>query len=313
MVQSIFRFLVFSQFVGLPSQDPFQKNGQPVLAATYLTEFGRSPLDGKPLARPQGLSIDLNGNVFIADTGNNRVLKCSPQGGLLRQVGGFGWEKEQFDAPVDIWAENGLDVFIADYNNRRLERYDKDLHYISSLYNDATWSPAAQFGFPLAVGFSGHGEVLLVDAEFQRLVRISSFGKPLGSFGGYDAGEGKLISPVKVLISPRDEIFVADSSRRQILQFDYYGNYVTHLGEGLLSQPSGLAWWKDGLLVADSGSHQIIYFSRDGERLGAWGGRGSRTGQFAAPLEVQVYRDRAFVLDSGNGRVQIFELRMVGP
>lgn len=312
MFQLVFCFLIFSQFVGLPSQDPSQKNNQPLLAAIYLTEFGRAPLGGKPLLQPQGLSIDIDGNLFIADTGNNRVLKCSPNGKLLRQVGGFGWNKEQFDAPVDIWAENGLDVLIVDYNNRRLERYDKDLHYISSLYNDETWPAAVQFGFPLAVAFSGHGEVLLADSEFQRLVRINSFGKPLGSFGDYDAGAGKLLAPVKVLISPRDEIFVADSTRRQIIQFDYYGNYVTHLGEGLLRRPAGMALWRDGLLIADNGSHQIIYLSRDGERLGAWGERGAQRGQFAAPLDVQVFRDRAFVLDSGNGRVQIFELKMVG-
>lgn len=294
-------------------QDPARSRGQPILTAVFVGEFGRLPLEGKPLLRPQGLSIDIYGNVFIADTGNNRVLKCSPEGRLLRQVGGFGWDKEQFDAPVDVWAQNGLDVLVADYNNRRIERYDKDLHYISSLYSDDTWPAAVQFGFPLAVGLSGHGEVLLVDGEFQRLVRIDSFGKPLGSFGGYNAGQGKLISPVRVLVSPQDEVFVADSSRQQILQFDYYGNYVTRLGEGLLNRPSGFAWWRNGLLVADSGGHQIVYFSRSGEKLGAWGERGSRRGQFAAPLDVKVFRDRAFALDSGNGRVQIFELKLVGP
>ena len=283
------------------------------MTAIYLNEFGRTPLDNKPLSQPQGLSIDLEGNLYIADTGNNRVLKCSRDGKLLRQVGGFGWNKEQFDAPIDIWAENGLDVLVIDYNNRRLERYDKDLHYISSLYNDESLPATVQFGFPLAVAFSGHGEVLLADGEFQRLVRINSFGKPLGSFGDYDAGDGKLEAPAKILISPRDEIFVADSTRSQIIQFDYYGNYVARLGEGLLRSPAGMALWRDGLLIADSGNHQIIYLSRDGERRGAWGEFGMKSGQLTAPLDVEIFRDRAFVLDSGNDRVQIFELKMVGP
>lgn len=289
------------------------KDPMPALVAIYLTEFGRAPIDGKSLSRPQGLSIDLDGNLYIADTGNNRVLKVDQEGKLLRQVGGFGWGKEQFDSPVDVWAENNLDVLIADYNNRRIERYDKDLNYISSLYNDETAPATAQFTFPVAVALSGHGEVLLADGEFHRLVRMNSFGKLLGSFGDYDAGDGALAAPVKILVSPRDEIFVADSSRASILKYDYFGNFVTHLGEGVLRSPTGLALWEDVLLVADGGAHQIIGFGRDGERLGAWGEAGEKVGQFSSSLGVKVFRNRAFVLDGGNNRVQIFELKMVGP
>jgi hypothetical protein len=309
----LFQIYVSNFFVETLPQEPSQKSGLPILTAIYLTEFGRASIDGKPLSRPQALSIDLYGNLYIADTGNNRVLKCSQEGKLLRQVGGFGWGKEQFDAPVDVWAENGLDVLIIDYNNRRLERYDKDLHYISSLYNDETAPATVQFAFPVAVAFSGHGEVLLADGEFQRIVRMNSFGKLLGSFGDYDAGEGAMASPVKIAISSRDEIFVADSARSRVVKYDYFGNYVAHLGDGLLRRPTGVALWRDGLLVADSGASRIVYLGSNGGRLGGWGEPGNLPGQFSSPLGVQVFRDRAFVLDGGNGRVQIFELKLVGP
>jgi hypothetical protein len=310
---ALLSFLWQLGFAAAQQKQFLQEETRSLFAAIYLSEFGRAPLDGKALLRPQGLSIDIEGNLYIADTGNNRVLKCSQEGTLLRQVGGFGWNKEQFDAPAEVWAENGLDVFVVDYNNRRLERYDKDLNYISSLYNDETWPATVQFGFPLAVTFSGHGEVLLADDEFHRIVRINSFGNPRGSFGDYDAGEGKLFAPVKLLISSRDEIFVADSAKHRVVKFDYYGNFVTYLGDRWLRQPAGMAFWRDGLLIANSGSHQIIYLSRDGERLGEWGEHGAKSGQFTSPLDVKVFRDRAFALDSGNSRVQIFELKMVGP
>ena len=311
---SFFLSILYSlTFVALPPQEANAKKPVQSLAAIYLTEFGREPIGGKPLSRPQGLSIDLDGNLYIADTGNNRVLKVNQDGKLLRQVGGFGWGKEQFDAPVDVCAENGLDVLIVDYNNRRTERYDKDLHYISSLYNDETAPATAQFAFPVAVALSGHGEILLADAEFQRIVRINSFGKVLGSFGDYDAGDGALSSPMKILVSPRDEVFIADSVRASILKFDYFGNFITHLGAGALRSPTGLALWEDVLLVADGGAHQIVGLSRDGEHLGAWGEAGDKSGQFSSNLGVKVFRNRAFVLDGGNNRVQIFELKLVGP
>ena len=310
---SLYLSILYSlTFTALQPQEDSAKNPTPALAAIYLTEFGRAPIGGKPLSRPQGLSIDIDGNLYIADTGNNRVLKVNQEGKLLRQVGGFGWGKEQFDAPVDVWAENGLDVLIVDYNNRRIERYDRDLNYISSLYNDETAPATAQFAFPVAVALSGHGEILLVDVEFQRIVRINSFGKVLGSFGDYDAGDGALSSPMKILISPRDEVFIADSARGSIIKFDYFGNFVTYLGDGALRSPTGLALWEDVLLVADGGAHQIAGFARDGERLGAWGEAGEKMGRFSSSLCVKVFRNRAFVLDGGNNRVQIFELKMAG-
>jgi len=308
---SFFSSFVFLNFVSVGGQEPSKKGPGPRLLAIYLTEFGHAPIGGKPLSRPQGLSIDIDGNLYLADTGNNRVLKINQDGKLVRQVGGFGWGKEQFDNPVDVWAENGLDVLVVDYNNRRIERYDKDLHYISSLYNDETAPATAQFAFPVAVALSGHGEILLADVEFQRIVRINSFGKVLGSFGDYDAGDGALSSPMKILISPRDDVFIADSARGSILKFDYFGNFITHLGDGALRSPTGLALWEDVLLVADGGAHQVVGFARDGERLGAWGEAGEKMGRFSSSLCVKVFRNRAFVLDGGNNRVQVFELKMV--
>jgi DNA-binding beta-propeller fold protein YncE len=313
LLLSIFSLQYFLSFGEQQPQERAGKNASSPLMAIYLNELGHTPIGGKPLSRPQGLSIDLDGNLYIADTGNNRVLKVDQEGKLLRQVGGFGWGKEQFDGPVDVWAENGLDVLIVDYNNRRIERYDKDLHYISSLYNDETAPATAQFAFPVAVALSGHGEILLADAEFQRIVRINSFGKLIGSFGDYDAGDGALSSPMKILISPRDEVFIADSARGNIIKYDYFGNFVTHLGDGVLRSPTGIDLWKDVLLVADGGAHQIVGFSRDGERLGAWGEAEDKGGQFSSILGVKVFRDRALVLDGGNNRVQIFELKMVNP
>jgi len=312
MVSFLHIFFVLHFFSG-GRQDAVSPQNSPILTTIYLTEFGRTPIDNNPLSRPQGLSIDIDGNLYIADTGNNRVLKLSQDGKLLRQVGGFGWGKEQFDNPVDVWVENGLDVLVVDYNNRRVERYDKDLNYISSLYNDETAPATAQFAFPVAVALSSHGEILLADAEFQRIVRINSFGKVLGSFGDYDAGDGVLASPMKILISARDEIFVADSARRHVVKYDYFGNYMTHLGDGMLRRPTGLAFWRELLLVADGGTHQITAIGRDGERLGAWGEAGDQSGQFSASLGVKVFRDRAFVLDTGNQRVQVFELKLDSP
>jgi DNA-binding beta-propeller fold protein YncE len=285
-------------------------------------------IGSKPLSQPLGLDVDPDGNLYIADTGQNRIVKCNQRGELLRQAGGFGFDKEQFDRPVDVWAGNGLDVFIVDYNNQRLERYDKDLNYISSYYSDELQDESLQFGYPAAVGFSNQGELFLADHEFNRVLRIDSFGKPKSSFGGFNWGEGRLARPAKILITAKREIFVSDSTADAIIEFDNYGNFVRRLGEEIVRDPAGMAEWpRQGargkgqeargkgqranepfLLVADRGNDRVIFFSREGEVPLAWGTRGQAPEQFRSPIDVATYGNRIFVLDTDNNRVQVFEM-----
>ena len=290
----------------------------PVWAAQsqIQTVFRGMILDETRLSQPLGLDIDPEGNLYIADTGNNRILKCSQRGELLREAGGFGFDKEQFDRPVDVWAGNGLDVFVVDYNNQRLERYDKDLNYIASYDSDELQEESRQFGYPSAVEFSSNGEIFLADHEFNRVLRIDSFGKPQASFGDFNWGEGRLSRPAKILLTSRNEIFVSDSTAEAIVEFDYYGNFVRRLGAGLLHDPMGLAEMKRKtpnvneafLVIADRGHHRVVGLTRDGEILFSLGKIGQAPEQFLLPADVVVFGKRLFVLDTGNNRVQIFEV-----
>jgi DNA-binding beta-propeller fold protein YncE len=280
------------------------------------------------LSQPLGLDLDPDGNLYIADTGNDRILKCNQRGELLRETGGFGFDREQFDRPVDVWAGNGLDVFVVDYNNQRLERYDKDLNYISSYFPDEAQDESLQFGYPTAVGFSANGEIFLADHEFNRVLRIDSFGKPKASFGDFNWGEGRLSRPAKILITPplfqkgvkerRGEIFVSDSTADAIIAFDDFGNFVQRIGEGILRDPAGMAGLRaagsgqranDLVLAADRGNHRVVCFSAQGEKIFDFGKRGRAPEQFLFPADVAVAGNRLFVLDTGNNRVQMFEIK----
>lgn len=273
-------------------------------------------LGAAKLSQPLGLDIDPDGNLYIADTGNNRILKCSPRGELLREAGGFGFDREQFDRPVDIWAGNGLDVFVVDYNNQRLQRYDKDLNYISSYYSGELQEESLQFGYPAAVGFSNNGEIFLADHEFNRVLRIDSFGQPKASFGDFNWGEGRLSRPAKILIGSQREIFVSDSTTAAIVQYDPYGNFVRRLGEGVLRDPAGMAEVKGKaknvseawLMVADRSNHRVVGLNPAGVVWAAFGKMGRRAEQFQFPADVVAYGNRIFVLDTGNNRVQMFEI-----
>ncbi|MDZ7269806.1 MAG: NHL repeat-containing protein [candidate division KSB1 bacterium] len=306
----IFLFLFVTVFANTAAQ-PVQAN--------FLGSLLGDTLNTRPLAQPAAIALDPEGNLYVADTGNQRVVKCDPEGRWLREVGGFGFDAGQFDRPVDVWAGNGLDVIVADYNNHRLQRFDRDLNFIAAYSSEAGQEQSLQFGYPAAVALSPQGELLVADHEFNRLLRFDAFGRPRASFGDFNWGEGGLVRPAKIMISSRGEIFVSDSVRHAIMIYDAYGNFLDLLGAGLLDRPCGVAEWQGLVLVADRGHQRIAGFRRSGELVIEFGRADSTTPGLRAPVALAVRPTlpsagtqaavaRAYVLDAGRLAVLVYAL-----
>ncbi len=279
--------------------------------AKFIFEFGNAEESEYKLALPEAFAIDIKGNIFIVDSDNSRIVKVDKNGEYLNAVGGFGWQPEQFDRPLDVSVSSLLDIFVADFNNQRIERYDKDLNYISSLTRKENDVYEVDFGFPSSVALSKHGELFIADTENDRILKLDSFGEPVMVFGDYSWGEGKLNKPRKIEITDTDLIYVSDYEANDIVVFDYYGNYVTRFGAAYLSKPDGLSWWGSLMLIADSGNHRIGLVNEQFNLEFVWGAKGTKLGAFDRPVDVGVFEDFIYVLDSNNNRVQVFELTTI--
>ncbi|MFQ5824487.1 MAG: NHL repeat-containing protein [bacterium] len=299
----------FIIFFFLSQSQAFTQNDESNFLVKYLFSFPDEPIRGLLISQPQALSIDPEGHVFLVDTGNNRILEFDKNGKFIYSVGGFGWEKEEFDNPLDISVKTSLDIFIADYNNERIERYDNKLNYISSFYSENTFTSSLQFGFPSSVDISKHGELFICDNENDRILKLNSFGEPVLSFGDYNWGDGQLEYPVKIEVTTSDMLYVSDQGTNQIVIFDYYGNFITRFGKKILHNPNGLAWTEDNkLFVADSGNNRIVIFNTEHEPIYFWGEEGEKIGAFKNPVDVAIFQNQIYVLDSDNSRIQVFEL-----
>jgi len=275
----------------------------------FLFSFPEGKISGLGLSQPEALSIDLKGIIYVVDTGNNRIIQFDHHGKYIYTIGGFGWETEQFDRPLDVSVKTGLDVFIADYNNERIERYDKNLNYISSFTSDQSLSPSLQFGFPASVEISKHGELFICDNENDRILKLNFSGEPLLSFGDFNWGEGQLELPTKLEVTSNDLVYVSDQGANDIVVYDYYGNYVKRFGSKILNKPNGLAWSNDGkLFVADSGNHRLAVFDGEHNFIFSWGDYGDKNGAFENPVDVAIFDKRIYVLDSDRNQIQVFEL-----
>ncbi|MCF8259194.1 MAG: NHL repeat-containing protein [Melioribacteraceae bacterium] len=166
-------------------------------------------------------SIAPTGFVYISDDQSNEVYKYSLQGKKLGSVGGYGWEIESFDLPVDVFA-NTLNIYIADFNNNRIQFFDKDLNFISVLPSRSNNSNSVEFYYPKAVQVSNLGDFFILESDNNSILKFDLNGRFKLTIGGYDAGKFGLNSPADFAIINDLLLGIIDGKRFVLL--DQFGN-----------------------------------------------------------------------------------------
>jgi DNA-binding beta-propeller fold protein YncE len=177
-------------------------------------------------------SFHLNsaGSFYITDSGNDKLYKYDTLGTYIEETGGYGWREAAFDNPVDVFA-TPLNIYVADKNNHRIQRFDKDLNFISQLSTRESENEDEQFGYPLACATSSQGDLFILDSENKRVIKFDLFGNYIQNFGGMDAGNFTLNNPTHLAVSASIKTFVADG--KEIVVFDNYGNGLSKIETGL--------------------------------------------------------------------------------
>lgn len=169
------------------------------------------------------MHINSAGFLFITDAGNDEIYKMDTLGRVIKSTGGHGWAEATFDDPVDIYASD-LSVYVADKNNHRIQRFDKDLNPVSSLYTRDNDDPNSRFGYPLSCVISAQGDLFILDSENKRILKFDLFGNFIQNFGGYDYGKYALHNPVAMAGDANNFIYVVDGLN--VVIFDQFGNGI---------------------------------------------------------------------------------------
>ncbi len=230
---------------------------------------------------PSGIAVDKEGNIFIVDTGNNRVRRLTPDGEVATVAGaaGAGFRdgpaaEAQFDGPVGIAIDNDGNLIIADSYNDRIRKVGKD---------------------GVVTTIAGAGRAGLLDGPSDQAL----FDTPCG-----------------VAVDKLNNIYVADTGNDSIRKITPQGDVSTlapstegESGTGLrLRRPVGLATTHDGFLfIACEGAGQIIRVTPDGQFSVYAGGRpgfsdgAGRRALFNGPTGIVIDRDGIiYVADTLN-------------
>jgi len=301
---AIFGFVFFS--IPILAKQPSEK----VLVLSPEFSISRKGTEVGQLLNPLGLAVDPTGNIYVADTGNNRLQKFSPAGKFLAQIGGLGSGSQQFDSPRSVCASNGINVWVADYNNRRVQRFDRNLNFVFSFAANENWDERYQFQLPVGICESGQGDLFVADAGLNRVIKFDSFRKPVAVFGGLDAGQGQIQEIGGMALSSEGKLFVSDRQSGEIVVFDYFGNFLSILRDSLLHVPAGLAYWEKEriLFVVDPDRPGIEAFGKTKSGISVSFLQKDPAFQLKRPVDVAVFGNRLFVLDEEKGQVLVFKI-----
>ncbi len=203
------------------------------------------------------VDVDADGNVYIVDRGNNRLLKFS-RDEFVREVGGFGNQGDQLDDPRDVDASTTLSVLVADYNNERIVHFDRNLNFVAA-YNGQIGDGPVIFQRVRSVAFSTQYDIFLLDDDDRQVVKLDRFGQPALYFGGPEETYGQLLNPFQLTVG-NEQVFVSDPGQQVIMVYDYLGNFVRAVQiEGLV--PLAVDWGLNGYLyVVNQQSNRIVVF-----------------------------------------------------
>ena len=223
----------------------------------FVTAFGSSGNGEGQFNQPLGVGIDNNNNIFVADTNNDRILKFNNNGqpvGIPQTVIGMtGNGIGQFFSPVGLAFDSSNNLFVADSNNDRVQKFALNPSgvYKFSAQIGSSGSGDGQLTLPYRLGLDSVGNVFVADTFNSRVEEFDKAGAFVRTFT-YNDPNGNAFFPQGIAVDSAGNVFATDFLNNRVLKFSNTGVYLTQFG----TAGSGLGQFNgaDGIAVDSAGN-----------------------------------------------------------
>ncbi|SDX08846.1 NHL repeat-containing protein [Amycolatopsis xylanica] len=265
----------------------------------FRSAFGRAGGGPGQFSRPAGLAVDRIGQVWVADTGNDRVQGFNRDGKLVRVLAG------RLKAPEAVAVDSAGNVFVADTGNNRVAEYSWWGGFVREF-------GAGVLENPRGVAVDAQGTVYVSDTGHQRVARFN------GQTGAQLAPiTEKMSSPQGITVDAAGDIWVTQNGRLAngdvaVVRYSRDGKVTGSLGYGQssefggLSNPAGVAIDAGGnAFVTQPDFGWVSQFRTAGPFRAEFGVDGQGALRFPQGIAVDA-QGRIFVADTGNSRIVHF-------
>ena len=300
---------------------------------------------GAKFAYPHTVILDGAGNIIVADSGNNRIRKVTPEGIVTTIAGGdaSGYTDgintiARFSFPTGVAMDTDGGIIVADYANDKIRKINQ-AGTVSTIsggrtgYADGS-AQFAQFSFPTGVVVDADGNIIIVDRANHAIRKIQNgvvstlAGGDGGGFADAVTSFAKFLYPTAVSIDADKNLIVVDWNNHRIRKINSFGKVTTIAGSGQIGRtdgtalsamfdyPAGLVIDKAGnMIIADEMNHLIRKISTAGIVTTLGGStEGSTDGdissaKFARPTGVVIDASGNIIIaDSHSHRIRKIEV-----
>jgi uncharacterized protein (TIGR03663 family) len=288
------------------------------LPADSVTFIGDAP-PGQ-FSEPNDVATDAQGNLYVADTLNQRIVKVAPDG-TMTNFGQSGQDDGQFanpkskdynvsDGPWGVAVDGEGSIYVADTWNNRIQKFGPDFKFIKS------WGARDLFG-PRDIAIDSQGNVWVVDTGHKHVREYSANGDPINDFGTtkqdsnhqFVASDspGEFSEPSSIYIAQNGDIYVADYWNKRIQHFDPAFKYrneikVKSWGSPGVTDRAYIVVLNDGhVLATDPANARVIVFDTNGEQVAAWRLPSAVGSSRPVGIAVDAQQQYAYISDSSLG------------
>jgi len=228
---------------------------------------------------PDGLAIDGNGNLFVADTYNSAIRKITPEGLVSTIAGGVrgyangAGPSAKFDTPTGIAVDNYGNIFVSDFNHviRKINPSGLVSSFVGGLSSSVLVDGIgtnSSFYYPAGLSFDSAGNLYVADSGYNAIRKVTSQGLVTtiaGGTRGFIDGLGKVAnfnSPQGITVDVGGNLYVSDQYNQAIRKINPIGFVITIAGSKTgFSNANGVAAsfnYPDGIAIDGNGNLLVV-------------------------------------------------------
>jgi DNA-binding beta-propeller fold protein YncE len=210
------------------------------------------------LAKPSGIALDDQSNVYVADAKRRQIMVFDSHGLFLSVIGG----PEDLERPTGVAvSRDGTRIYAVDRsdnesNNHRVVIYDKDGARLRII--GTRGSGDGQFNVPLQATVDGEGRLYVLDSGNFRVQAFDREGNFIRAFGRPGVYPGNFARPRGIAVDPDGNVYVTDASFNNFQVFQPDGQLLLAVGEGSGASNPGRYGLLSGIAVDETGRIYVV-------------------------------------------------------